>query len=45
MKEGSIVTQERAAGKGAKYCKIPNVCHELGIPCMDLQKFLNEVLE
>jgi predicted DNA-binding protein YlxM (UPF0122 family) len=45
MKEGSIVTQEKPSGKGAKYCKIPNVCHELDIPCMNLQKFLNEVLE
>jgi hypothetical protein len=42
---GTIVTQEKRAKESAKVCKIPNACDGLGIPYMDLQTFLDLILD
>lgn len=39
-KEGVMVTNEK---KGKN--KIPNICKELNVPCIDLKEFLDEILE
>jgi len=36
----TIVTEEMPSGKGANFVKIPNVCAELGISCINLVELL-----
>jgi hypothetical protein len=39
VRKGCVVTQEHRPPNGAK---IPNVCHYFGIPCLNLEAFLDQ---
>lgn len=40
VNEGIVVTQERAGEN-----KIPNVCKAFNIPCINLEQFIDEIVE
>ena len=45
VREGIIVTDEKMGDNNSKDYKIPNVCKALGIPCMNLHTFLDQILD
>lgn len=39
----TVVTHESHVVPGTKKVKIPNICHQFGVPCMDTFQFLREL--